>query len=97
MDKNEKIKFGENDTSIKIVDLAKKEMIDDNYKDTKKILTEFKTNITRQEFEAYEEVRVSGVTNMFCMDVVSKISKLSIEKIKEIMFSYDRLKKKYSE
>jgi len=51
--------------------------------------------ITKEEFEAYEEVRSSGVTNMFAVNVVQSLSGLSREKILEIMKTYGELLKKY--
>lgn len=53
------------------------------------------TDITKQEFEAYEKVRVSGVTNMFDVRVVQALSGLSREKILAIMKNYEELMKKY--
>ena len=52
-------------------------------------------NITQDEFEAYEDVRVSGVTNMFNVSVVSDYSGLSKEKIIDIMSNYETLCIKY--
>jgi hypothetical protein len=52
-------------------------------------------NITQDEFEAYEDVRVSGVTNMFNVSVVSDYSGLSREKIIDIMSNYQTLCIKY--
>lgn len=51
--------------------------------------------ITKQEFEAYENIRVSGVTNMWNVDLVKDLSGLSEEKIMEIMKKYDELNKEY--
>jgi len=51
--------------------------------------------ITKKEFQAYEDVRVSGVTNMFMISVVSDLSGLSRDKIKEIINTYNDLTKKY--
>ena len=56
-----------------------------------------KLEITKQEFEAYEAVRVSGITNMFDVTVVQKWSGLSREKIIAIMKNYSELMKKYPE
>ena len=53
--------------------------------------------VTKDEFEEYEKVRGSGVTNMFMVGVVEKISGLSKDKILYIMQNYDELKKKYEE
>ena len=52
-------------------------------------------NITKEEFEAYENVRESGVTNMFMVSAVSELSGLDVTKIMEIMHSYSELDKKY--
>jgi hypothetical protein len=53
--------------------------------------------ITEQEFEAYERVRASGVTNMFDVKTVEKYSGLSREKIFEIMKTYNELMEQYPE
>ena len=52
-------------------------------------------NVTQDEFNAYEDVRESGVTNMFNVSVVSDYSGLSKEKIIEIMTNYEILNNKY--
>ena len=52
-------------------------------------------SITQEEFDAYEEVRQSGVTNMFNVSVVSDYSGLSREKIIDIMSNYEILSIKY--
>lgn len=51
--------------------------------------------ITKQEFEAYERVRVSGVTNMWDTTVVEDLSGLDRATIREIMMSYTELMKQY--
>ncbi len=51
--------------------------------------------ITREEFESYEAVRSSGVTNMFMVNVVSELSGLNRSKIISIMENYGELMKKY--
>jgi len=51
--------------------------------------------ITKDEFMAYEGVRRSGVTNMFAVSVVMKISELSKEKVLKIMENYSELAEKY--
>jgi len=51
--------------------------------------------ITRKEFEAYEKVRVSGVTNMLMVGNVSELSGLSREVIMTIIKNYFELVKKY--
>jgi len=51
--------------------------------------------ITKKAFLAYEDVRQSGVTNMFDVKVVNEMSGLTKEQIFEIMKSYDKLAEKY--
>ena len=53
------------------------------------------SNITQEDFDAYEDVRQSGVTNMFNTSVVSDYSGLSRDKIVSIMQNYSALKDKY--
>ena len=52
--------------------------------------------ITKEQFEAYKSVRVSGVTNMFNVKVVEAISGLDREIIFKIMDNYTKLNKKYT-
>ena len=52
-------------------------------------------SITQDEFDAYEDVRISGVTNMFNVSVVSDYSGLSREKIITIRENYNALAEKY--
>lgn len=51
--------------------------------------------ITKEEFERYEEVRVSGRTNMFMVSNVEDLSGLDKDKILFIMKNYTELSKKY--
>lgn len=57
--------------------------------------------ITKEKFEAYEDVRMSGVTNMFDRRTVQKYAKiisgvnLSIDEITQIIREYSELKKKF--
>ena len=51
--------------------------------------------ITQDDFQAYEDVRESGVTNMFNVSVVSDYSGLSRDKIITIMENYNTLAEKY--
>ena len=51
--------------------------------------------ITKEEFLAFEEVRQSGMTNMFDINKVKMYSGLSSYKIKEIMKGYHLLKTKH--
>ena len=53
------------------------------------------TKITREEFKAYEKVRVSGVTNMWDVRVVETLSGLDRDTIMEIMKTYSQLVEKY--
>lgn len=53
--------------------------------------------ITKQEFEAYEAVRASGVTNMFDVPVVEALSGLDRDTIIAIMKQYGQLEKQYKE
>ena len=53
------------------------------------------TGITQEDFQAYEDVRESGVTNMFNTAVVSDYSGLSRDKIVNIMKNYGALHDKY--
>ena len=52
-------------------------------------------NITQEDFNAYEEVRQSGVTNMFAVSTVSDYSGLSKDKIVSIMKNYSAWSDKY--
>ena len=52
-------------------------------------------SITQDEFNAYEDVRESGVTNMFNVSVVSDYSGLSRDKIITIISNYNTLAEKY--
>jgi len=51
--------------------------------------------ITKEQFEAYESVRESGVTNMFMIGDVKKLSGLGKDDILEIMNNYSELKEQY--
>jgi len=53
--------------------------------------------ITKEQFEAYVDVQMSGVTNMFDVKTVSELSGLEKEEIMAIMESYSELKEKYDE
>ena len=55
------------------------------------------TEITKEQFEAYVDVQMSGVTNMFDVQMVSGLSGLNKEEIIEIMKNYGTLKEKYDE
>lgn len=51
--------------------------------------------ITKEQFEAYEKVKESGVTNMFAITTVKELSGLSIKVIGKIMRDYGDLKTKF--
>ena len=51
--------------------------------------------ISKEEFEAYEHVKESGVTNMFAVNTVCSFSGLSKEKVFAIMDGYGELNKKF--
>ena len=55
------------------------------------------TEITKEQFEAYVDVQMSGVTNMFDVKTVGDLSGLEKEEIMEIMKNYGTLKDKYDE
>ena len=48
--------------------------------------------INQEQFEAYERVRTSGVTNMWAVSVVSDLSGLEKDTIMQIMKNYSDLK-----
>jgi len=52
-------------------------------------------NITQEDYQAYEDVRVSGVTNMLAISTVSDYSGLSRDKILSIIKNYSALRQKY--
>jgi hypothetical protein len=53
--------------------------------------------ITKEQFEAYTDVQMSGVTNMFDVRTVQSLSGLEKEQIMTIMTNYGELKDKYDE
>ena len=56
-----------------------------------------KTEITKQQFKAYLQVQMSGVTNMFDVRNVKEMSGLNEEQIISIMENYNELDKKYND
>ena len=50
-------------------------------------------DVTREDFEAYEDVRISGVTNMFDVRAVESYSGLPREVILDIMEHYNQYRK----
>ena len=55
------------------------------------------TEITKEQFEAYVDVQMSGITNMFNVKLVGELSGLEKDEIMEIMKNYGTLKDKYDE
>ena len=55
------------------------------------------TEITKEQFKAYVDVQMSGVTNMWNVKLVSELSGLEEEEIMKIMKNYGTLKDKYDE
>ena len=55
------------------------------------------TEITKEQFEAYVDVQMSGVTNMWNVKLVGELSGLEEEEIMKIMKNYGTLKDKYDE
>ena len=53
--------------------------------------------ITKNQFNRYEGVRLSGATNMFDGRNVKMLSGLDKEQIMTIMTNYGQLKEKYDE
>lgn len=54
-------------------------------------------NITKEEFERYEQIRISGVTNMWAVNIVESLSGLPRDKVIAIMKQYHELMEKYPE
>ena len=54
-------------------------------------------NITKEQFFAYVNVQMSGITNMWNVDLVSELSGLTREQCMEIIKTYEQLNDKYRE
>ena len=54
-----------------------------------------KVEITKEQFESYVRVQMSGVTNMFDVRNVTALSGLNKNQIMEIMSNYGELEEKY--
>ena len=52
-------------------------------------------NITKDQFEAYVDEQMSGVTNMMDVKTVSELSGLERQEIITIMRNYNKLQEKY--
>lgn len=62
---------------------------------TPELLIKENMKISQNEFEAYERVRQSGVTNMFDVRTVCELTGLERRVVLEIMQQYSELSKKY--
>jgi len=51
--------------------------------------------ITKEQFEAYKNVQMSGVTNMFNVALVMELSGLEKDEVFKIMESYGELEEKF--
>jgi len=51
--------------------------------------------ITKEKFLAYEDVRASGITNMYHVDYVSELSGLNKDEIRDIMVNYSKYKEEF--
>ena len=54
-----------------------------------------KTEITKQQFKAYLQVQMSGITNMFDLRNVTALTGLNKNQCLEIMENYGELYKKH--
>ncbi len=53
-------------------------------------------DVTKEQFLAFEAVRLSGITDMGATTIVEELSGLSEDKVFEILNNHDYLKTKYS-
>ena len=53
-------------------------------------------DITKEKIQAYEDVRQSGVTNMFMVRTVVELSGLSRAEVLDIMKNYDKYVKQFN-
>jgi len=51
--------------------------------------------ITKEQFLAFEAVRLSGVTNMTAIEDIEELSGLTRQQIQYVIKFHDELKKKY--
>jgi hypothetical protein len=51
--------------------------------------------ITKREFDLYEAVRQSGITNMFAVKLVAQMAGLTESQVLEIMQNYEKLIAEY--
>lgn len=58
-------------------------------------------DITKEQFKTYEEIRLSGITNMFMAGAVKRLAdemfgvEMTKDDVIQIMQNYDELKNKY--
>ena len=64
-------------------------------KEIQEQLKKYLTMITKNEFQSYVSVQMSGVTNMFDVNTVGSISGLSKAKIFDIMKNYEQYDKTF--
>jgi hypothetical protein len=57
--------------------------------------TGIEVEVTKANFEEYETVRMSGITNMFNVTMVEELTSLSREQIFAIMHEYEKLEKEF--
>ena len=53
--------------------------------------------MNQEKFMKYEDVRTSGITNMFAVNNVMELSGLTREEITDIMQNYSEYKEKFME
>lgn len=53
-------------------------------------------DITKEKFQSYVDVQMSGVTNMFNVPLVCEISGLERKEVLDIMKNYPEYKKSFS-
>ena len=51
--------------------------------------------VSKEEFEEYERIRMSGVANMFNLKLVEQISNLNRDTILDIMQNYELYNERY--
>tara|TARA_B100001113_G_C20673780_1_gene433300 strand:- start:74 stop:328 length:255 start_codon:yes stop_codon:yes gene_type:complete len=56
-----------------------------------------KMQISKQQFQSYVDVQMSGVTNMYNATLVSQLTGLTKPELINIMQNYDTYKKQYSD
>lgn len=55
-----------------------------------------RTEISKDDFELYEDIRQEGITNMMDVSAVCSLSGLTREKVFKIMNNYEELRDKFS-